>query len=290
MVVRRADLQKALYAALPDDVVHLSANCAAFEQDDTGVSLYLEDGRCERGSLLIGADGIRSMTRAQQIGATKLRYSGYKSWRAVVFFDDSSLPPGIWWLYWGKGARFGVSHVGSGYVYWYAMVNAPEGSTDEDVGRKQRVLERFKNWSHPIEALIEATPAAAILRNDLHDLPPLQRWGEGRVTLLGDAAHPTTPNMGQGACQALEDSLTIAKYLARTNGLSDSKGILSSLRSYEAHRRPYTARITNLSWSIGAVGQWENSWACTIRNAALRVLPNAVMQKSLLSNLVFRDI
>lgn len=285
IVARRADLQMALYRALGHGVVQLGADCVGFEQDERGVTAHFADGRQERGTFLIGADGIKSVTRVRQFGETKLRYSGYKCWRSITEFKDPSFPAGSWWLYWGRGARFGLSHVDPGHVYWYAMVNAPEGSPDEPVGRKQRVLERFRGWQHPVEAVIDATAEPTILRNDLHDLPPLERWGNGRVTLLGDAAHPTTPNMGQGACQAIEDSVTLAKCLARTAGLSDGQEVVSALRSYELHRRTYAARITNLSWRIGAIGQWENPVACAIRNAVLKVLPNGLMRKSLESNL-----
>jgi len=285
VVVRRADVQMTLYKSLDRRVVQLGANCVGFEQNDEYVTAHFEDGRQERGALLIGADGIRSITRGQQLGDANLRYSGYKCWRAIAKFEDRSFPSGASWLYWGPGARFGLSWVGPQHVYWFAMVNSPEGASDEEVGRKQRVLERFRRWSHPIPAVIDATAEFAILRNDLHDLPPLEHWGKGRVTLLGDAAHPTTPNMGQGACQAIEDSVTLAKCLTGTQPLSDPRGSISALRSYEARRRNRAARITNLSWRIGAVGQWENPVACTLRNAVLKLLPNHLMRKSLESNL-----
>ena len=284
VVVRRADVQMALWRALGSGVVQVNSNCVGFSQDSEGVTARFADGREERGTILIGADGIKSVTRSQQLGQSKLRYSGYHCWRSIAEFRDPALPVGSSWLFWGRGARFGVSYVGAGRVYWYAMVNASEDAPDPEVGRQQRVLDRFRSWAHPVSAVIEATEPTAILHNVLHDLPPFERWGEGRVTLLGDAAHPTTPNMGQGACQAIEDSVALGKCLAgaRANGKGD---MLSGLRSYEHVRRDYTAHITNLSWHIGRVGQWENPLACMLRNALLKVLPNNVMRKSLQSNL-----
>jgi len=287
VVMRRADVQRTLYEALDEGVMHLGANCVGFDADDNGVTARFEDGREERGTLLIGADGIKSVTRSAQFGESKLRYSGYKCWRSITPFQHPSFPPGSWWLYWGRGARFGLSYVGGGSVYWYAMVNAPEGAPDEEVGRKRRVLEGFRGWGEPIEALIEATDESTIIRNDLHDMVPIERWGEGPVTLLGDAAHPTTPNMGQGACQAIEDAVILAKDLALTKGLRDRAAMVNALRSYEERRRDRAARVTNLSWRIGAVGQWENPIACAIRDRVLKILPNSLMRKSLESNLAY---
>jgi 2-polyprenyl-6-methoxyphenol hydroxylase-like FAD-dependent oxidoreductase len=286
--IRRADMQNTLYRALDEGVVRLGANCVGFTQDDGGVTARFADGREERGGLLIGADGIKSVTRDTQFGPTRLRYSGYKCWRSITPFGDStSFPLGSWWLLWGRGARFGMSYVGGGNVYWYAMVNAPEGASDPAEGRKRRVLEAFRGWSAPVQALIEATPEASIIPTDLYDVVPIPRWGTGRVTLLGDAAHATTPNLGQGACQAIEDAVILAKDLAMSKGLSDCATAIAALRRYEARRHGRASRITNLSWRIGIVGQWENPAACAIRNRFMKLLPNSLMRKSLESNLAY---
>jgi 2-polyprenyl-6-methoxyphenol hydroxylase-like FAD-dependent oxidoreductase len=113
-------------------------------------------------------------------------------------------------------------------------------------------------------ALIEATEEAAILRNDVYDRPALRRWSVGRVTLLGDAAHPMTPDMGQGACQAIEDAVILADCLA---GPED---IAPSLRAYEARRIPRTSRVVRESRRAGTIAQWSNPLACTLRAALLR--------------------
>jgi 2-polyprenyl-6-methoxyphenol hydroxylase-like FAD-dependent oxidoreductase len=287
VTVRRSDVQTTLYQALEPGTVQLGCNCTGFTQDEEGVTAQFENGREERGTILIGADGIKSVTRAAEFGPGELRYSGYKCWRSITPFTHASFAPGSWWLLWGRGARFGLSYVGGGAVYWYAMVNAPAGAPDPEEGRKQRVQEAFRGWSEPVEALIEATAEPTILHNDLYDMLPMEQWGAGAVTLLGDAAHPTTPNMGQGACQAIEDSVILAKDLAMTKGLSDRAATLSALRRYEQRRRDRAARVTNLSWRIGAVGQWENPIACAIRDRLLKILPDMLMRKSLESNLAF---
>ena len=110
----------------------------------------------------------------------------------------------------------------------------------------------FQNWHQPIPEAIEATPGLAILRNEIVDRRPLSRWGRGRITLLGDAAHPTTPNLGQGACQALEDAVTLADCLRQCGKVEPA------LRRYEQRREGRTAAITRASWQIGKLCQSES--------------------------------
>ena len=113
-------------------------------------------------------------------------------------------------------------------------------------------------------AVIEATDESAILKNDIIDRPPIPIWGVGRLTLLGDAAHPSTPNLGQGACQALEDAVVLADCLRQADG------VISGLRSYEERRRRRTALVTTQSWSLGKVFQWQNPIAIWLRNRSFR--------------------
>jgi 2-polyprenyl-6-methoxyphenol hydroxylase-like FAD-dependent oxidoreductase len=153
---------------------------------------------------------------------------------------------------WGSGRRFGFVPLNQGRVYWFATRNTPLGRGDGTKGRKREVLDLFQGWHLPIEALIQATEEPAILHNDIFDQKSLHHWGEGRVTLLGDAAHPMTPNMGQGACQAIEDALVWAACLQNATNME------VALRAYEKKRIKRTAAIVRRSRTIGRVAQWEN--------------------------------
>jgi FAD-dependent urate hydroxylase len=124
---------------------------------------------------------------------------------------------------------------------------------------KEEARARFRDWFAPVSAVIEATPEAALLRNAIVDRPPAWPWGQGRVTLLGDASHPTTPTLGQGACQALEDAVVLAWSL-RQQGLQ-----AASLRAYEAARRQRTAMVATQSWAMGKMLQWQNPLAVWLR-------------------------
>lgn len=123
--------------------------------------------------------------------------------------------------------------------------------------------------------MIRATEEAKILRNDIYDREPLKRWGEDRVTLLGDAAHPMTPNLGQGVCQAIKDAAELAECL---RGSAD---VVRALRLYEDRRRGRTAEIARRSRLLGTVSQLENPLLCAIRNAAVRVMPLRLQMRQL---------
>jgi 2-polyprenyl-6-methoxyphenol hydroxylase-like FAD-dependent oxidoreductase len=204
------------------------------------------------------------MVREQMFGDGRPRYAGYTCWRGLAEFEGEALPVGLGFEAWGRGARFAVQHCGPGRVFWYATRNAPEGSSDGPHGRKKDVIDTFAGWHEPIPTVIAATDGGAILKNDITDRKPIRHWGRERVTLLGDAAHPTTPNFGQGACQAIEDAAVLADCLT---GASD---IPAALRSYEACRRDRTAFITKASRRLGAVAQWENPFLCWLRDVITR--------------------
>lgn len=267
LALHRADLQSALSAALGADTLTLGQACNGFEQDDQGVIAHFADGSSQRGSALIGADGIHSLIRERLFGAEKPRYAGYTAWRGVTIPPVAAkIRPGE---YWGRGVRFGLVPLNRGRYYWFATRNAREGEQEHRQGRKHEVLSLFHDWYPSIPAIIEATPDSAILRNDIYDRPPLPHWTRGRITLLGDAAHPMTPNLGQGACQALEDALVLADCLTQTDNIS------VALQLYQALRIPRTTRIVNRSWQLGRIGQWKNPLACLLRDTGFKWMPSS---------------
>ncbi len=141
-------------------------------------------------------------------------------------------------------------------VYWFAVKNAPEEKRDPARRRKKKALAGlFRGWHRPIEDLIAAAQEESILRNDIYDIEPLPRFVRGRVALLGDAAHAMAPNLGQGACQAIEDSVVLA-------ALVQSKGqIEAALAEYDRRRRARTRTIVLWARRLGRVAQLEESGA-----------------------------
>lgn len=267
--VHRADLHEMLLEECREagGSMRVGKEIVGFEQDGGGVQAFFADGTSAHADLLVGADGLRSQVRAGLFGDEKPRYAGYTSWRGIAGPEQDLLPLGVGFESWGWGRRFGCAHVGEGRVYWFATKNAPEGADDGPAGIKAALLETFRGWHAPVEDLIRATEEDAMLRTDVYDREPLKRWGEGRVTLLGDAAHPTTPNLGQGACQAIEDAVVLARCL------QGERGIVGALRRYEARRAGRTAEIILESRRIGKISQLENPLLCRLRDYALKVLP-----------------
>jgi 2-polyprenyl-6-methoxyphenol hydroxylase-like FAD-dependent oxidoreductase len=280
-VMHRADLLAVLASQVSPQHLHLNYECAGFVQDAEGVTAQFTNGEAARGDVLIGADGLHSVVRAQLFGDQPPRYSGYTAWRAVVPTTNTRIVPSESW---GPGQRFGIIPLSDGRVYWYATKNLPEGERDAPGQAKQNLLRLFRGWHDPVEALIQATDESAILRNDIYDRDPLPRWSENRVTLLGDAAHPMTPNLGQGGCQAIEDAVVLAACLANCDRVD------SALRRYQDRRIPRTSAIVLQSRRIGEVGQWENSVACFVRNAVIRATPSRIKTRQMASAAVYEAL
>jgi len=259
--LHRADLQQVLISALPPDCIHPGAPLTAFEQSDGGVTACFASGRTVSGDALIGADGLRSRVRAQLIGDGEPVYRGYQCWRGVSDWPARKVLSETF----GLGLRVGLVPIGRRGTAWWCTANEAELGNDESNGAKSKLLEWFGNWHQPIPDVFGATNPAAIIKTAIYDRPPVKTWSHGRCTLLGDAAHPTTPNLGQGGCMAIEDAAVLARCM------SNYADIAVALRAYEQLRYARTAKVTRMSRLYGRVGQWENRGAVWFRNALFRL-------------------
>ncbi len=274
VMIHRADLLGVLAQEIDPGRLRLNHECNGFVQDAEGVTVRFTNGETARGDVLIGADGLRGVVRGQLLGDAPPRYSGYTGWRAVLRPKQPAMAVSESW---GAGQRFGIAPMADGRVYWYATQNGPAGQRDPEGQAKQHVLRLFRGWHEPVESLIEECTDSAILRNDIYDREPLARWSEGRVTLLGDAAHPTTPNLGQGGCMAMEDGVVLAVCLGKSSSIGEG------LRAYEERRIPRTREIVLASRRIGDFSQWANPLLRGLRDAAVWVTPRKVTVRQFLS-------
>lgn len=263
-----------MLSAFGEGRVQLGKPLSHFEERGRQVTAYFADGTSARGDLLVGTDGLHSVVRRQLRGESAPRYAGYSAWRSVV---PARLPPSQAGEYWGDGKRFGLLPLAEGHVYWFTVRTQPEGVKIF----KQDLLHLFHGWSPPTESLIATALEEAILQNDIYDRPVLKAWGRGRVTLLGDAAHPKTSNLGQGACQALEDAVVLGQCSER------GMDVAAALRRYEALRRPRTDRIVRQSRLLGTIAQGSNPLVAGFRNALFKHVLSHTQERQLRTLLSF---
>ncbi|MER6975093.1 FAD-dependent oxidoreductase [Nocardioides sp. NPDC000445] len=212
--------------------------------------------------VVVAADGIRSTIRKELHQREDVRYAGYTAYRGVTAEPvpgDASTTGGETW---GTGVRVGYAPLVDGRTYWFVTANRPAGETGGD--HHADVTALVGDWHEPIPQLLAATPPSAVLRGDICDLRlPLKRFDHGRVVLLGDAAHATTPNLGQGACAAIEDAAVLAAQLA------GHARVESALVAYDRTRRPATSRLVRASRLVGVLGQVESGTVVAVRDAGL---------------------
>jgi 2-polyprenyl-6-methoxyphenol hydroxylase-like FAD-dependent oxidoreductase len=201
----------------------------------------------------------------------------------VASFSSPLLEPGLFRMCWGRGRRFCVYPVGDGLWYWFGVEDSAADRAVARGARRAAVWAAFGDCMAPSRQLIEATEEDAIHLTPIYDRPPIAEWGRGRVTLLGDAAHPMTFNLGQGACQAIEDGVVLGRALAAGAGSVD---VADALRRYEARRMKRTASMTNGSWRIGQMGRLRNRAAVAARDAMLRAAFGFVVRKQAKSMIV----
>jgi 2-polyprenyl-6-methoxyphenol hydroxylase-like FAD-dependent oxidoreductase len=174
---------------------------------------------------------------------------------------------------WSAGARVGFSAIGHGLVYWYATADAPAGGTDAPGTLRPRLDALAAAFPAPVPALLAATDVADITRTDLTDFAPIPRWHLGRVALIGDAAHATTPNLGQGGAQAIEDAWVIADRLAA------SASPAAAFAEYERIRTPKARSVVNTSWRFGKLAHLSNPLARGARNLLVRLTPSRIARR-----------
>lgn len=240
--LHRADLIGVLAAALPADAVRTGHRLTALEQDDDGVTLHFDGRPSARADLVIGADGIHSTVRAALISDVREPVSSRSiAYRGLVPADRvPEWPRGIAQLWMGEGKHFLTYPVRRGELINYVgFVPRDEQLTESwsAVGDVTSLRADFAGWDRRVGRLL-----AAVDRTfwwGLYDREPLSHWSEGRVTLLGDAAHAMLPHLGQGANQAVEDALTLAVLL---EGVS-AAGIERALADYQRLRLERTAAV-----------------------------------------------
>jgi 2-polyprenyl-6-methoxyphenol hydroxylase-like FAD-dependent oxidoreductase len=265
--IHRADLQATLLKAAGADLrIGLGAVATGFQVSGSGVHVDFADGRQADGDLLVGADGFHSAIRKQLIGPEEVRDGGYVCWLATVPFEHPKFTEGYAAHYWGAGERFGLADIGNGRAYWWGTKNTEPG-TPAGADVKPEVQRVFSHWAPEVREVIRTTPAESIVTVRAQDRPFRDTWGQGPVTLLGDAAHPMLVSLGQGAAMAVEDAVVLAQQLAA------AADVQQGLRAYEAERIPRTQIMVEASRALSRVEQLEGAFAHRMRALYFKFAP-----------------
>jgi len=272
-LIHRADLHRFLLSKIDSKQIHTGKRSVSFQYVHDKIEIIFADSSVYMADYLIVADGIHSVIRNQLLPNAEPRYAGYTCWRAVIENKDLDIKQSS--ETWGRKGRFGIAPLANDLLYWFACINAPEKDPRMKEFTVADLKEVFKEYHPPIPAILDRTSNSQLLWNDILDLQPIGRYAFDRILLLGDAGHATTPNMGQGACQAIEDAVILAEEMAKAINPQ------AAFQAFEKRRLKRTHYITNTSWQVGKVAQLENPILCTIRNFAFRNLPKKINERQI---------
>jgi 2-polyprenyl-6-methoxyphenol hydroxylase-like FAD-dependent oxidoreductase len=273
LVVHRADLIGSLRAALPPTALRDGAHVTDVHEHADGVTATLEDGERIEGALLVGADGVRSLVRERLWNDRPAAPSGVVAWRAVVSMGDALAP--LEGEAWGRGLLFGAVPLRGERIYWFASASADEHGETSPEREREMLQARFARWRLPVAPLIRRTDPVTIIRTPLLERAVAAPLARGRVALIGDAAHPMFPNLGQGGCQAIEDAVELASALANEPDLT------SALGRYEQARRGRVTKIVARSRRTGQAALLTSRPLAVLRNLALRCTPQSATVRSI---------
>ncbi|MGG3804251.1 FAD-dependent monooxygenase [Metabacillus fastidiosus] len=271
--LHRKDLHQILLSQLRSDTVHFAKDFQHIEQNNGEVKVTFRDGSVAEGDFLVAADGIHSSIRKQLLNKNLYRYAGYTCWRGIV--SARSIPNVItdFSETWAANGRFGLVPLPNNQLYWYALINAEERDPRFAKYTPQDLAKHFIDYHEPAAMIINNTRPEQMIHRDIVDIQPMEQFFIGRTIFIGDAAHAITPNMGQGACQAIEDANILAECIKR------NKRVEQAFKQYNAHRQKRIQDLSKQCWQLGKVAQYEKGAAVVLRNILLKSLPASMMRK-----------
>lgn len=271
VVVRRAILMGLLADALAPGTVEHGVAATGLGATPAGVRITVSDGTIRDADAVVGADGVGSVVAHHLNGALHRRYTGYTAWRGVA---AHALEPELSGETMGSGTEFGHVPLGPDHTYWFATERGPEGGSAPE-GELAYLRSKFGRWADPIPAVLRSTEPADVLRNDLYDRDRARTWSRGPVVLVGDAAHPMRPHLGQGGCQGIEDAAVLTHCLDR---IADPA---TAFARYVASRRPRAQALTRESRLIGQLVNARPAILAALAMRASSLVPEAVLVRHL---------
>lgn len=270
LAIHRHTLHKILKSYLPDNIFFTNKKAISFSLKDEKVNLQFEDGSTAQGDYLISADGINSNIRLQLIPDSKPRYAGYICWRSVIDNNNPEIKEAT--ETWGSKGRFGIVPINENKIYWYATINSSQFDVKINHYSLQNLKEHFSDYHILVREVLNKSSDKNLIKNHICDIKPLSQFAFNKVLLIGDAAHATTPNLGQGACQAIEDVMILHREI--NTGID----IPTAFKSFEQRRIEKAKFIIETSRKLGAIGQIENKFLISLRNTIFRLTPDFITE------------
>lgn len=270
--IHRRDLHHLLLSALHPDTVEWGRECIQIQQDDNRVKVIFRDGSKAEGDFLVAADGIHSTIRKQLFKNDFYRYAGYTCWRGVVSSDNIPNLSDYFIETWARKGRFGIVPLPNHQVYWYALINSQANEKRFSAYTPSDLYSHFKEYHEPIPSLLRKTANHQMIHRDIFDIVPMKPFFINRIVFIGDAAHAITPNMGQGACQGIEDARILAECIGQYATVEQA------FAEYDALRRKRVEKISKQSWVLGKMAQMENPITTVLRNRLMKLVPESIYE------------
>jgi len=269
IAIHRGTLQQILIDNLKSTKINLNHKLTSIVENTNGYSLEFENGERIQSSTVLGADGLNSVVRQNLFPKNSIRNANQICWRGVTQYElpikfRSELNEA-----WGKSERFGFVQIAENKVYWYALKSFKKNKNEFSINDLEKY---FNDYNSVIKDIIKSTKKEQINTAEISDLKPTNIWYEENVCLIGDSAHATTPNMGQGACQAIEDAYVLSECLSKYK-------TTKAFSEYQNIRLPKAHQVVKVSWLVGKMAHLTNPILIGLRNQMLRLTPSAVNRK-----------
>lgn len=269
IAIHRGVLQQILIEKLQTTEISLNHKLKNIHKTDKGYLLIFDNDTTYKSSILLGADGLNSTVRQELFPKSTIRNAKQICWRGITEFSLPLKFKNELNEAWGKSERFGFVQIAKNKVYWYALKSFKNNSNLFSV---EKISDYFNEFHPIIREIIGKTSKERINTAEISDLKPSEFWHQENVCLIGDAAHATTPNMGQGACQAIEDAFVLSECIGKYE-INEAFERFQKIRMTKAHQ------IVKTSWLVGKIAHISNPILIKLRNQMMRLTPSSINRK-----------